>query len=202
MTYLNSFTIKRLLAAAIATTAVGLLAPSANASLVFKYSSSASAHYTGGSHPTDNDIAACLSYSSSQLGSVLCTVNSGGSQHDSSNNAFNFLLDWRGFSIKSNHQGGTSDTPTCVVVQDSNNNCYVWDVSKCWNETEGMDFSDICDKGSHITSITCYGETKTPTPTTSVPEPSTVIAGALVLLPFGVSTLRILRKSKMQPATN
>jgi len=29
-----------------------------------------------------------------------------------------------------------------------------------------------------------------------VPEPSTVIAGALLLLPFGVSTLRILRKNK------
>lgn len=32
----------------------------------------------------------------------------------------------------------------------------------------------------------------------SVPEPSTIVAGALLLLPFGVSTLRILRKSKMQ----
>jgi hypothetical protein len=32
---------------------------------------------------------------------------------------------------------------------------------------------------------------------TSVPEPSTVVAGALLLLPFGVSTLRILRKSKV-----
>jgi hypothetical protein len=31
---------------------------------------------------------------------------------------------------------------------------------------------------------------------TAVPEPSTVVAGALLLLPFGVSTLRILRKSK------
>jgi hypothetical protein len=30
--------------------------------------------------------------------------------------------------------------------------------------------------------------------TSSVPEPSTVVAGALLLLPFGVSTLRILRK--------
>jgi hypothetical protein len=29
-----------------------------------------------------------------------------------------------------------------------------------------------------------------------VPEPSTVIAGALLLLPFGVSTIRILRKNK------
>ncbi len=31
-----------------------------------------------------------------------------------------------------------------------------------------------------------------------VPEPSTIVAGALLLLPFGVSTLRIMRKNKMQ----
>ncbi len=29
-----------------------------------------------------------------------------------------------------------------------------------------------------------------------VPEPTTMIAGALLLLPFGVSTLRVLRKSR------
>lgn len=33
---------------------------------------------------------------------------------------------------------------------------------------------------------------------TVVPEPSTVVAGALLLLPFGVSTLCILRKNKVQ----
>ena len=31
----------------------------------------------------------------------------------------------------------------------------------------------------------------------AVPEPSTVVAGALLLLPFGVSTMRILRKNKV-----
>ena len=31
-----------------------------------------------------------------------------------------------------------------------------------------------------------------------VPEPSTIVAGALLLLPFGVSTLRIMRKNKVQ----
>jgi hypothetical protein len=31
-----------------------------------------------------------------------------------------------------------------------------------------------------------------------VPEPSTIVAGALLLLPFGVSTVRILRKNKLQ----
>jgi F0F1-type ATP synthase assembly protein I len=29
-----------------------------------------------------------------------------------------------------------------------------------------------------------------------VPEPTTMIAGALLLLPFGASTLRILRKTR------
>lgn len=198
MMNLSFFTTKSLFVAAVAATAVGLLAPNANANLVFKYSSSASGHYSGGPNPDDNDVAACLGYASSQLGSVLCTINSGGSQYGSLNNAFNFLLSWRGFSINKN-PGGTSDIPTCVVVQDSNNNCYVWDVSKCWNGTDDIDFSDICDKGSHITSITCYGDTKPPTVTTSVPEPRTIIAGALLLLPLGVSTVRILRKNKMQP---
>jgi hypothetical protein len=31
---------------------------------------------------------------------------------------------------------------------------------------------------------------------TPVPEPTTMIAGALLLLPFGASTLRILRKGR------
>jgi hypothetical protein len=31
---------------------------------------------------------------------------------------------------------------------------------------------------------------------TAVPEPSTMIAGALLLLPFGVSTLRVLRRNR------
>ncbi len=33
---------------------------------------------------------------------------------------------------------------------------------------------------------------------TSVPEPSTILAGALLLLPLGVSTLRILRRHKAE----
>ncbi len=43
------------------------------------------------------------------------------------------------------------------------------------------------DKASDI-NVQVYG--------TPVPEPSTVIAGALLLLPFGASTIRKLRKSR------
>jgi len=48
--------------------------------------------------------------------------------------------------------------------------------------------------------LVSWGLDITPTPTTppifSVPEPTTIIAGALLLLPFGASTMRILRKKR------
>jgi|GEM_PF-3872815 len=199
MTKLNIFTTGRLLAIAIAAIAAVAWAPKANANLVFKYSSSASAHYSGGTNPTDNDIADCLGFGDSHLASILCVVNQDGSQSGGWDNAFNFQLNWRGFSMKFNGQDGTPNYPLCVVVQDSNNNCYVWDIGKSWNGTDGLDFSDICEKGSHITGITCYGDTKTPAATSAVPEPSTIVAGALLLLPLGVSVTRILRRNKIQP---
>ena len=40
------------------------------------------------------------------------------------------------------------------------------------------------------------GSSVTGIPTYAVPEPSTVLAGALLLLPFGASTIRFLRKSR------
>lgn len=49
---------------------------------------------------------------------------------------------------------------------------------------------------------TWFAERQTPDvqslvgPTTPIPEPTTVIAGALLLLPFGMSTLRMVRRSR------
>jgi hypothetical protein len=41
-----------------------------------------------------------------------------------------------------------------------------------------------------------YNVTPAPDPPAPVPEPTTVIAGALLLLPFGVSTIRVLRRNR------
>lgn len=41
-----------------------------------------------------------------------------------------------------------------------------------------------------------WGTTPTYTPGTPVPEPTTMVAGALLLLPFGASTIRVLRRNK------
>lgn len=54
--------------------------------------------------------------------------------------------------------------------------------------------------GLTLTQLTTLGQSTAATSfsgsITSIPEPSTVVAGALLLLPFGVSTLRILRKNR------
>ncbi len=41
------------------------------------------------------------------------------------------------------------------------------------------------------------GNTATEFTVTAVPEPTTAIAGAMLLLPFGLGTLRLLRKGRM-----
>jgi choice-of-anchor C domain-containing protein len=46
-------------------------------------------------------------------------------------------------------------------------------------------------------SETAYGAAIANVSVTAVPEPTTMIAGALLLLPFGVSTFRMLRKNRV-----
>ena len=55
----------------------------------------------------------------------------------------------------------------------------------------GLSTGDVGDLGDHFYEV---NGSFLFTPVTPVPEPTTMIAGALLLLPFGASTLRILRK--------
>ncbi len=57
-----------------------------------------------------------------------------------------------------------------------------------WNGVDGI-YCEYLPKNCKEVLILC----KTGT---AVPEPSTIVAGVLLLLPFGISTARILRKNK------
>jgi choice-of-anchor C domain-containing protein len=57
-----------------------------------------------------------------------------------------------------------------------------------------LKFKDISQESTAY--IPAYGAAIDNIQLTAVPEPTTVIAGAMLLLPFGVSTLRILRKNR------
>jgi len=62
-----------------------------------------------------------------------------------------------------------------------------------WNGLTSVEAARLSWDGGTWT-ITTTGDCVRPIP--PVPEPTTMIAGALLLLPFGVSTLRILRKKR------
>jgi hypothetical protein len=69
-----------------------------------------------------------------------------------------------------------------------------YQTSDCYYQTCGnvdCSYNQSCDNNN-------YNNNCGPAPKgqTAVPEPSTIVAGALLLLPFGISTVRILRKDK------
>ncbi len=70
------------------------------------------------------------------------------------------------------------------------------------NSPTGNSFTYSGPTGTESVTIS-YAEIDGPpavlelTPASAVPEASTMIAGALLLLPFGASTLRILRRNRM-----
>lgn len=65
---------------------------------------------------------------------------------------------------------------------------YVWNITGIWNGTDEIQINDLWSGQGAFSHIEIGGA--------AVPEPTTVIAGALLLLPFGVSTLRALRNRK------
>jgi hypothetical protein len=96
-----------------------------------------------------------------------------------------------------NYSGGNSGQGSCLVLKDNRGGCYVWNISN-WNGTDQIDCNVYTGNyGCH--DIKIFGNCTPPAPNNvpTVPEPSTVVAAALLLLPFGISTVRILRKNKL-----
>jgi hypothetical protein len=74
------------------------------------------------------------------------------------------------------------DAPTAGAASEINYLYYRYDHSA------GLDIPTVADYPTPV-----FGANFQFTP---VPEPTTMIAGALLLLPFGASTLRMLRKNR------
>jgi len=117
------------------------------------------------------------------------------------------------YSVSASFQGydhvGPTDTSVYVLV--GNTAIWVGTVSGfmqtpvTFNSTvsltvgETVDFAvgfDPSQVSGRTTGLWYYDSTGLSATISSVPEPTTMVAGALLLLPFGASTLRILRKSR------
>ncbi len=88
------------------------------------------------------------------------------------------------------YTGGNCYSGPCTIVFVCSNGSYYCNIDS-WNGTESIQCDDIPKNCEDI--YIC----KTPPATVSaVPEPSTVVAGLLMLIPFGISAVRILRRHK------
>lgn len=115
-------------------------------------------------------------------------------------------LAWGQIHMVSNGQGGISDSLTVnltgIAYSGANADLQALAVNPNGNLNITFQFSgtdpsltSLFAGASGITTASYSGSISSAA-STAVPEPSTVVAGLMLLLPFGISTLRILRKHK------
>lgn len=191
-----------------------LLTSSASATLTINSGTSA-VYLNQASDPSTSDITTALSNAGwdTTLGSLLykagrddsgeqftANINESGPLESSYATTSGAASDNSGgYPIVISYTGGTVAVATYLVVKDGNLGAFIFDLSG-WNGTEEIDIYNLFDFSAHpkkdvkgVSHVEFFGSEGH---TTSVPEPSTIVAGALLLLPFGVSTVRILRKNR------
>ena len=183
---------------------VGLAAATnAHATLLTLTTSNAAHHDTASSELSDSQIAADLGISLTALGTDdLNTDGKTGAFYSDYSLSPNVS---QALPITITYVGPNALAATYIYVKDGSSGSYLFNLGSTgtgaldWNGTESIYITDLFGKGtgdlSHIelfgTGVAQGNGTGVP-----VPEPSTVFAASLLLLPFGISAMRVLRKSR------
>jgi hypothetical protein len=88
-----------------------------------------------------------------------------------------------------------------VTITDQHDSVFVIPIPKANQDFGALCFQAVAGTGETIKSVSITGDFKEQKQTSfsfaaAVPEPTTMIAGALLLLPFGASTMRTLRRNR------
>lgn len=116
-------------------------------------------------------------------------------QDGSWNGDLNISYDYSSLLASVKYSGGTTALETCLILAD---------------DEEGTDIPEICDwngtgpigceiKGHEdgCNDVEVYGNCKVPPPSTKfIPEPTTTVAAACLLMPFALNTVWLLRRQK------
>lgn len=127
------------------------------------------------------------------------STNPGFGQFGTSYNTTKGTILWFGKTYEAwtvSWNGGPKQATDVIFSAKAGNNSWSWDLTSSpafWDGAEDLivvnNLSPIPGTVPNFNGLSHIEFQGTP-----VPEPSTVIAGALLLLPFGVSTLRMLRR--------
>ena len=157
--------------------------------------SNAAFHDTGSSDLSDSQIATDLGISLSALGT---------DQFNTDGKTGSFYNDYslspnvsQALPITISYVGPNAMAATYIYVKDGSSGSYLFNLGSTgtgaldWNGTDSIYITDLFGKGSgdlsHIEIFEGQGQ--------SIPEPSTIFTASLLLIPFGISAMRVLRKS-------
>lgn len=131
-----------------------------------------------------------------QYGNLICSFNRFGNNQGSLQNSYNCSY---GFNSVNYCGGNHASQGSCLVLTDWRGRAYVWNICD-WNGEDQIDCY-IKSRYFNCSSIQVYGncdhQPNNPPPTSCVPEPTTWIAGALLLLPLGIQGIREVRRRKL-----
>lgn len=164
-------------------------------------------HWTGASNPREDGIRKALEslgIDPDSLGSPLYksevskgkVKEEGGLKmeystiYDPADGTGTATITWTGSAIGAK----VADATFLLAKSGSKDGSYLWDVSK-WDGIVPIVIQDVFNKNA-FSHVEFYGVTSFHT--TPVPEPSTIIGGSLLLLPFALSAYRNWRRRSGQ----
>jgi hypothetical protein len=152
-------------------------------------------HNPSSANPTVGQIAALFSVSESTVGTSIYKHNVDGAVEEGVleyNYTTTFGEPKYSGPITITWDGGEWANVSFLVVKDGELGSWIWDLRGLWDGKTTIEIAgDLFPHNQgfkDVSHVEFYG--------TPVPEPTTMIAGALLLLPFGLSALRMVRKNK------
>lgn len=152
-------------------------------------------HFNFPSNPTEAQIAAALGVTVANLAPNVFKQDRDGSKYSG------FLAGSYEVVYNPDNGEGTATitwvtdawfvSPTefiWLLAKDGKGGHYLWNLTGIWDGKEQIFIEDLWGSKYSFSHISIGG--------TPVPEPTTMVAGALLLLPFGASAIRMLRKKR------
>jgi hypothetical protein len=87
------------------------------------------------------------------------------------------------------HAGGTWASATALLAKGGSYGHWVFDL-RGWDGRTAIVINDLWPQQGTFSHVEFYG--------TPIPEPATILAGAVLLLPFGISAFRFVRRNKIR----
>jgi hypothetical protein len=162
-------------------------------------------HIPGSSNPDAAGISAA--FGGASVGDLLFKQEVDGDTEGSLLSSYTVVFEDPQFTgpITITFNGGDYANATFLLVKDGDEGSYVWDLRGVWDGKETISITgnlfDVINPNNNqtifkdVSHVEFWGAS-VPEVIVPVPEPTTIVAGALLLLPFGASMVRIMRKKR------